>query len=200
MSMIQNDSSHKLLLVEDNQALNAVLSEFLSSAGHEVLSYESAEAIPKSAQFDIAILDLNLPGEDGLSLARRLKADNPLVGIILLTIRSALDDKLKGYEVGADVFLSKPIDPSELLAVLNSLSRRLTTDQGESGEKQSPTLTNKEVELLKCIADGMSYQDSAQTLGVSLSTVQTHIRSLYLKLGAHSKIEALKKAREMNLH
>jgi DNA-binding NarL/FixJ family response regulator len=198
--MIQNDSSHKLLLVEDNQALNAVLSEFLSSAGHEVLSYESAEAIPKSAQFDIAILDLNLPGEDGLSLARRLKADNPLVGIILLTIRSALDDKLKGYEVGADVFLSKPIDPSELLAVLNSLSRRLTTDQGESGEKQSPTLTNKEVELLKCIADGMSYQDSAQTLGVSLSTVQTHIRSLYLKLGAHSKIEALKKAREMNLH
>jgi len=198
---LTTNTPHNLLLVEDNKALNAVLTEFLADAGYHVLTFEQAEDIPESAQFEMAILDLNLPGEDGLSLAKRLKSANPGLGIILLTIRSALDDKLQGYEMGADVFLAKPVEPSELLAVLNALARRLTTERANSNAATatSSPLTDKETELLQCIAQGLSYNASAEALGVSLSTVQTHIRSIYLKLGAHSKIEAIRKASEQNL-
>jgi DNA-binding NarL/FixJ family response regulator len=198
---VKTKKSHTLLLVEDNRALNAMLCEFLEDAGYAVLSFKRAEDIPAAIRFDVAVLDLNLPGEDGLSLAARLKSANPNVGIILLTIRSELSDKLKGYEVGADVFLAKPVDPSELVAVLASLIKRLPADNSRfvSAPKKIAQLSEKETELLRCISHGRSYSDAAAELGVSLSTVQSHIRSIYRKLGAHSKFEAVEIARKINL-
>lgn len=198
---LSHDQPLRLLLVEDNQALSAVLSEFLEDAGHEVLSCDSAEAVPSEAVFDIAILDLNLPGESGLRLGRRLKARRPSMGIVLLTIRSALDDKLQGYQMGADIFLSKPVEPSELLAVIHALSRRLPPESGDVSRlaPRSDLLTERELALLRCIAEGMSYGAAAEALGVSVSTVQSHIRSLYLKLGVNSKVAAVRKASAQGL-
>ena len=70
------------------------------------------------------MIDINLPGEDGLSLSTRIRKTHPLVGIIILSARSALDDKLSGYDCGADIYLTKPISLPELSAALRSFARR----------------------------------------------------------------------------
>lgn len=121
-------SSIKLLLVEDHLALREVLTESLQEVGYPVLAYESAEealATPEALLCDIAILDVNLPGEDGLYLAQQLRYRHAGVGIILLTVRTQLADKLAGYEVGADMYLPKPVTPQELDATIQALCRRM---------------------------------------------------------------------------
>jgi DNA-binding NarL/FixJ family response regulator len=199
--LLKNEISYNVLLVEDNLALNAVLTEIISGAGHNIFSYMSAEEVPETLEYQIAILDLNLPGEDGLSMARRIRSSNAEIGIILMTVRSELSDRLKGYNVGADVYLAKPVDPNELLAVLNSLGNRLSEKLPikSTPEFNFKSLSDKELTLLKHISKGLSYKESSAILGVSLSTVQTHIRSIYLKLGAKSKIEAIENARDRKI-
>ena len=74
---------------------------------------------------DLAVLDLNLPGEDGLQIARRLRSAYPNMGLVMLTARRSAADKISGYESGADIYLTKPVSGEELFAVLSSLQRRL---------------------------------------------------------------------------
>ncbi|WP_029462994.1 response regulator transcription factor [Serpentinimonas barnesii] len=117
-----------LLLVEDNDDLRAALSEALAAQGHHVCSLDCAEALPESStlsRFDIAVLDLNLPGESGLSLAARLRAVQPGIGIVMLTARNSSPDVCRGYASGADIYLAKPVPMIELMAALTALARRL---------------------------------------------------------------------------
>lgn len=120
----------KLLVVEDRISLLEVTVETLSAHGYEVIGIDSAEAmdeLPAGYVADIAILDLNLPGENGLSLARRLRQIQPDIGIIMVTARHALEQKLAGYEHGADLYLTKPTAPEELCATVEALARRITS-------------------------------------------------------------------------
>lgn len=117
-----------LLLVEDHDALRELLVEHLQAAGHQVLAAPGAEAVDElfpQRRVDLYLLDLNLPGEDGLSLARRLRAAEPQVGIVMLTARDRLRDRVQGYADGADVYLPKPVEVEELDAVICALARRL---------------------------------------------------------------------------
>lgn len=118
----------KLLVVEDHMALLEVTVETLAAQGHAVIGISSAEAmdeVPAGFVPDIAILDLNLPGEDGLSLAKRLRQAQPRIGIIIVTARHTLAHKLAGYEHGADIYLTKPTAPEELCATVQALAQRL---------------------------------------------------------------------------
>lgn len=118
----------KLLVVEDHMALLDVTVETLAAQGHAVVGISSAEAmdeVPAGFVPDIAILDLNLPGEDGLSLARRLRQAQPRIGIVMVTARHTLAHKLAGYEHGADIYLTKPTAPEELCATVQALAQRL---------------------------------------------------------------------------
>lgn len=117
-----------VLLVEDNDALRHVTAEVLTQHGFGVTALDCAEAVSEAMPLktcDVAILDVNLPGEDGLSLARRLRFVAPALGIVLLTVRHQLQDRLQGYADGADVYLTKPTDPQELCAVVGALGQRL---------------------------------------------------------------------------
>lgn len=76
---------------------------------------------------DVYVIDLNLPDEDGLSLTRRLRAAHPNVGIVITTARTQIGDKVVGYESGADLYLTKPVHPKELMAGVASLGKRLRT-------------------------------------------------------------------------
>lgn len=118
-----------ILLVEDHDALRAVTAEVLRTQGHVVTEASSAEALDEvlpRRRFDVAVLDLNLPGEDGFSLSARLRKTCPGIGIVMVTVRHALEDKMSGYGHGADVYLTKPTEPQELCAVVLALGRRLT--------------------------------------------------------------------------
>lgn len=116
----------KILVVEDNEELREVTVDVLRRDGHQVEGADSAEAVPEHAgDVDLMVVDLNLPGESGYSLARRIRAAQPGIGIIMLTARSSASDKQQGYRSGADIYMSKPISNEELCAAVTSLGRRL---------------------------------------------------------------------------
>lgn len=118
----------KILLVEDNDDLREATSAFLRQQGHDVRSIPMAEEVNDAAGGfvpDVYVIDLNLPGEDGLSLARRLRATHLNVGIVITTARTQIGDRVVGYESGADLYLTKPVHPKELLAGIMALAKRL---------------------------------------------------------------------------
>lgn len=118
-----------ILIIEDNDDLRESMVDALSTQeGYHVRGIECAEAVPEQGDFpfvDLLIIDLNLPGEDGLSLARRMRETHPDIGIIMLTARTRVEDKCNGYASGADLYMTKPTPLDELLAAIHALSRRL---------------------------------------------------------------------------
>lgn len=122
------DIALKILVVEDNDALREATLAFLQQQGHYVRGVAMAEDIDDMAGGfvpDVYVIDLNLPDEDGLSLTRRLRAAHPNVGIVITTARTQIGDKVVGYESGADLYLTKPVHPQELMAGMASLGKRL---------------------------------------------------------------------------
>jgi DNA-binding response OmpR family regulator len=117
-----------ILVVEDHDDLREATVAALSAMGYSVQGVGSAEAIDdEAARFpvDIVLLDLNLPGEDGFSVARRLRAVQPDIGIIMVTARHQAKDVMQGYGSGADIYASKPISPEELHTAIQALARRI---------------------------------------------------------------------------
>ena len=120
-------------LVEDDRLLREEISSHLLAHGFEVHAVNSATALDDlmaRTPVDLYILDLNLPGEGGLSLCRRLRHTLPNAGIAILTARVSLNDRIAGYEMGgADIYLTKPVAPDELVMVLRSLGRRINKNK-----------------------------------------------------------------------
>lgn len=116
-----------IVLVEDNDDLRELTADALRAEGHRVVALSCAEELEdqsRGAAADVFLIDLNLPGEDGFSLSRRLRQVHPLVGIIIISARSDLQDKVVGYDSGADWYLPKPVPFAELSAALKSFARR----------------------------------------------------------------------------
>ncbi|WP_379920635.1 response regulator [Erythrobacter sp. R86502] len=115
-----------LLLVDDETSIRKPLATVLGNAGYRVTTAANASearAQLQVASFDLAILDIMMPGEDGLSLARFIRANGDLP-IILLTARAEEIDRIIGLEMGADDYLAKPFNPRELTARINAILRR----------------------------------------------------------------------------
>jgi two-component system phosphate regulon response regulator OmpR len=120
-------SSGKVLIVDDDSQIRKMLSEYLVSHDYDVVAVDSGAAMRAALQSsapDVVLLDLGLPGEDGLALARYLR-EHHSVGIIMITGASETVDRIIGLEVGADDYIGKPFDPRELRARLRSVMRRL---------------------------------------------------------------------------
>ena len=133
--MKQENSNISILLVEDNTSLRQELSDFLRDEGFKVTSAsDGVEMNFALEQFvpNIVILDLNLPGEDGMSIAKRLRSALPDIGLIMLTARIRSSDRNEGYASGADVYLTKPTVPEELVHVVRNLNRRLKPTEDNS--------------------------------------------------------------------
>ena len=130
-----------IAIVEDHDALREIMVEVLRREGHHVQGLDCAEALDDAlirSHIDLLISDLNLPGADGYSLTRRFRAAHPLAGIIMVTARNALRDKVDGYEVGTDMYLAKPVSPEELVAAVNTVVRRLQAQRAQ-GKPQTGT-------------------------------------------------------------
>jgi DNA-binding response OmpR family regulator len=130
-----NDGRARLLVVDDDAALRELLCRYLGEQGFSVDAVADGEALDRflaTARPDLVILDLMLPGEDGLSIARRLRAGGDLP-IIMLSARGEDLDRIIGLEVGADDYLPKPFNPRELLARIRAVLRR----HGAPGEPEA---------------------------------------------------------------
>ncbi len=125
--MDPNDKPAKLLIVDDDERVRDLLRRYLGQEGFDVLVAEDGRAMNRlmgRERFDAIVLDLMLPGEDGLSLLRRMRAANDATPVIMLTAKGEDIDRILGLEMGADDYLPKPFNPRELLARLHAVMRR----------------------------------------------------------------------------
>jgi DNA-binding response OmpR family regulator len=117
----------KLLIIEDDRSLCTAINDYLKMEGHICeVAQNYRQAINKSADntYDCIILDIGLPDGNGLDIIRELKANKSTDGILILSARSSLDDKLTGLKIGADDYLTKPFHFAEMSARINSIYRR----------------------------------------------------------------------------
>ena len=169
-------SGPKILVVDDDSDLRWMVEKYLSKHEFSVTLAEDGEKMREALEqqsFDLAILDINLPGEDGLSLARYLRG-NYQIGIIMLSAAAEVFDRIVGLEMGADDYVTKPFEPRELLARVKSVLRRTQgAAQPEPGSRvrfgeftldleahqllddtgQPIALTSMEFDLLKAFAE-----------------------------------------------
>jgi len=122
------DRPLEIVVVEDHDLVRDELMDFLTRPGIQVRGAEDGDmldALLRQRHADILVVDLNLPGEDGLSICRRMREAFPELGLVMLTARVMPSDKAVGYQSGADVYLTKPANVTELEAVIANLSRRI---------------------------------------------------------------------------
>ncbi|WP_237385779.1 osmolarity response regulator transcription factor OmpR [Xenorhabdus sp. Sc-CR9] len=123
--------SYKILVVDDDMRLRALLERYLSEQGFQVRSAANAEQMNRlltRESIQLIILDLMLPGEDGLSICRRLRSQNNAIPIIMISAKGEEVDRIVGLEIGADDYLPKPFNPRELLARMRAVLRRQTNE------------------------------------------------------------------------
>ncbi len=119
-----------IVVVEDHQDLRELFVQHLLKDGFHVVGVNCGEELDDhltNASVDLLILDLNLPGENGLDIACRMREAQTTLNIIMLTARTSESDRILGYERGADLYLPKPISPQELSAAVKAVHRRLLT-------------------------------------------------------------------------
>jgi two-component system, OmpR family, phosphate regulon response regulator OmpR len=132
----------KILVVDDDSRIRDLLRRYLMQEGFEVMLAEDGKALSRIMLRDTAdliVLDLMMPGEDGLSICRRLRAANDRTPIIMLTAKGEDVDRIVGLEVGADDYLSKPFNPRELLARIHAVLRRRPTPEAPG----APSIDNE---------------------------------------------------------
>lgn len=121
---------YKVLLVDDDARLRELLSRYLMEQGFSIKSVGDGQAMDRALHrehFDLIVLDLMLPGEDGLAICRRLRASDNDVPIVMLTAKGDEVDRIIGLEMGADDYLPKPFNPRELVARIHAVMRRHPT-------------------------------------------------------------------------
>jgi DNA-binding response OmpR family regulator len=162
-----SDFALEIVVLNDDIARRGVLSAALRAAGHHVTVLDLVEEIHEMSsdwRFDIAVIDAHLTGESGLSLAARLRVICPSLGLVMLTRRHQLLERIQAYLNGVDVCLGTPVDPGELLMVIESLARRL--NQTERGESTAEFVLDVEFETLA---------NSSESLLVALTNGEMHI-------------------------
>ena len=198
-----------ILIVEDEAPMQEILTEYMKKGGHTCYTADDgidALVILKSTPMDLMILDIQMPHLDGFSVCRTARSLSNMP-IILLTAKSQEEDKLKGYDCGADDYVTKPFSPRVLLAKVNALLRRSSSVPGDTlragnlmllpashkvyADGREVTLTHKEYELLHFLMTNPEQIFSREQLlnrvwgydfeGTS-RTVDTHIKTLRQKL------------------
>lgn len=211
-------SSH-ILLVEDEPGLVLTLTDLLVSEGYTVESAMDGPTGLKKAlgePFDLAILDVMLPGKNGLDVCRELRQQGKDLAVLMLTAKTQLVDRVVGLKLGADDYLTKPFEPPELLARIEALLRRVKRDKLAPVERfqfgtvdvdfekaevirdgTPVSLTGKELELLRYLIDHRGKVVAREELlesvwqyqpGVSSRTIDVHVAWLRQKLEENAAI------------
>jgi two-component system, OmpR family, response regulator len=210
----------RLLVVEDDDIVADAIARGLTAAEysvHRVSSAEAAQAAMASEEFALAVIDVGLPGADGLTLVRRLRSGGMTMPTLILTARCTLNDKVKALDLGADDFLSKPFEPTELAARCRALMRRssgaldgiiklnhLSVDlQGKrlSIDGTEVELTAREWLLLECLVRRIGQVVTKERVHQALANpdqditpnaIEVHVSRLRAKLGDAAVIRSLR--------
>ena len=143
MSSASEAPKPHILIVDDDAEIRDLLSRFLSKHEFRVTTARDGREMRQALQdwaFDLVVLDLMMPGEDGLSICRRLRAANDPTPIIMLTAKVEDVDRIVGLEVGADDYLPKPFNPRELLARIHAVLRRRPRQEAPGAPSSEPEM------------------------------------------------------------
>jgi len=182
-----------ILIVDDEPDVREVLEEYFITHGYAVVGAESASAAKAMAaqhSIDLALVDIHMPGEDGLSLARHLRERYATIAIIMLTSAAMVVDRIVGLEMGADDYVPKPFDPRELLARVKSVLRR-TSSAGRAD------IGAAKVRIGRCVLDLAAHRLMDEKGGdVAMSPLEFDL----LKALAEHPNRALSRERILNLN
>ena len=172
----------KILVVEDEPTLRNGLSDLLEGAGHMVEAVDDglkAVARGVSPEVEMMVLDLALPGIDGLEVCRRLRAARPELMILMLTARAREDDKVEGLSTGADDYVTKPFAARELLARVEALQRRFRRD-GSTPIPEHIELDGCLIDLGRCTAtrNGQTISLTAREVRILRLLYQNRVRAM----------------------
>ena len=169
--------THRILVVDDDARLRSLLQRFLEDDGFVVRTAHDGSQMDKLMQrelFSLVVLDLMLPGEDGISICKRLREDNSDIPIIMLTAKGSDSDRIAGLEAGADDYLPKPFNPKELLARIKAVLRRHS--------RELPGAPSQQVEVVEF---------GPWTLDLSTRTLKRDGNVVNLTTGEFSVLKAL---------
>lgn len=213
MKTIAKSNPIKLMIVEDVKEVREGLRYLLNldSTIQVVGTYARAEslltALPLTPLPDIVLMDIGLPAMNGIEATRHIKNRYPGISILILTIFEEIEGILDAIKAGADGYLLKNTRPGQLVEQIKNVraggspisptvARRLLQEiqkEKEHHPKQDYSLTPREKEILKSIADGLTYKEIAQQHYIAESTAKKHILHIYRKLNVSSKVEFVRK-------
>jgi DNA-binding NarL/FixJ family response regulator len=201
----------KVALVEDDEGIRSSLAALIRRASNLRLAgdYPDAETalqeIPRKPP-DVVLMDINLPGLNGVECVRQLKLNLPEVQVLMLTVYEDSDSLFNSLKAGASGYLLKRTVPTKLLEAIRDvhmggspmtpqLARRLVQffSNPASGQAAVSKLTAGEKEFLDQLARGYAYKEIADRMKISIDTVRSYVRTVYEKLHVHSRTEAVVK-------
>lgn len=206
---MKTQSPKRIIIVEDDNIIrNAFVTLIQQSGDYTVANaYSNAEAAIKNVKDDapdICLMDIELPGMNGIEAIPKIKALSPNTQVVVVTVYENDDLVFKALCEGASGYLTKNMPPQKLIDSLKELENggapmstniaRLVVSSFHKN-RQSP-LTARELEVLELLSSGKSYSTIADQLFVDKETVKSHIKNIYLKLEVHSKAEAIEKAKK----
>ena len=215
----------RVMVVDDHPMWRDAVARDLSESGFEVVATagdgDQAVRRAKATAPDVLVLDLNLPGKPGVRVCKEVVAANPALRVLVLSASGEHADVLEAVKSGATGYLLKSASTEELQEAVRRTAagdpvftpglaglvlgeyRRLATEpagpaQGDDGSK-APRLTERETEVLRLVAKGLSYKQIAERLVISHRTVQNHVQNTLGKLQLHNRVELVRYAIERGL-
>jgi len=207
------EGRHTVLVVDDHPLFRKGVVQLLAmepsievvgEAGNRAQALELVER----HEPDLILLDLNLKAENGLDILASLKAEDPSRRVVMLTVSDAADDLIGAIRAGADGYLLKDMEPEHLLdrvraalagetVIGESLAARLASALRQEAQESAGgarrdlgLLTDREQQVLRCLADGQSNKRIARNLSITEGTVKVHVKNLLKKLSFRSRVEA----------
>lgn len=207
-----HDRDRTVLVVDDHRSFAEMLAAVLDgTAGLRCVgvagSASEGVALARRLQPDVVVMDIQMPREDGLVATARVREVAPDALVAVLTAHASPEWVGRAAQAGASAFVPKNGSLQEMLDVLTGLQRgqlvvapsAFRVPTGPSPAAGVPELSQREVEVLRLLADGTAVKDLAPVLGISLNTARGYVKAVRGKLGAASQLEAVLRARELGL-
>ena len=206
----------RVLLADDHAIVRAGLKELLSDTedievAGEAMNGPEVMSLVRAQDFDVAVLDMSMPGRGGIELIKQLKAERPKVRVLVLSMHSEKQYAVRAVKAGASGYLTKDSAAEQLVAAIRRIAaggayvtpetaERLVLESGAAGDgPPHRRLSDREFQVFQLIASGRSMTEIAQQLSLSVKTVSTHKTRLMEKMGLANQAELIRYAIDNNI-